>query len=121
MPDNHRIRESDNRRMKELAERYPKLFRGLILPWFTPEGYVKMRAAAADRDDLCDTFEEFEQAATATFREAVAKGHPVEKVTLDVDALIAWCAAEERPLDRMARQVFAFVTVVERDSRGGHA
>jgi hypothetical protein len=120
MPDNNRIRESDNR-MKELTERYPERFRGLIMPWFTPEGYVKMRAAAVDRDNLRDTFEEFEQAASASFREAVRNGHPVEQVILDVDALIAWCAAEEQPLDGMALQMFAFVTVAERDSRGRHA
>jgi len=119
--DPNHIRESDQRRLRELAARHPKLFRGLVVPWFTPEGYLKMRAAASDRDNLFDTFEEFEQAAGERFHKAVADGHPAEKVVVDANALIAWCAEEGRPLDGMARQLFAAMTVVKRDAGAGHA
>ena len=121
MTNHRRIRESDQRRLTELKERHPKLFRCVILPWFMPDGYRKMRAAAADRDNLCDSFNEFEQLATKRLSQVLADGHPVEKVEVDADALIEWCAAEERPLDGMARQTFAILTLVKRDSRGGHA
>jgi hypothetical protein len=120
MTNGNRTRESDQRRMKELAEKHPKLFRGLLMPWFTAEGYVKMRAAAADKSKLIDTFEEFEQAASARFDQAVSDGHPVEKVVIDADRLIA-CKEEGRPLDAMARQTFAAMTVIENDGRGGRA
>jgi len=91
------------------------------MPWFSPEGYVKMRAAAADKDNLFDTFEEFEQNAIAHFDQAVADGHATEKVMIDADALIAWCIAERRPLDGIARQMFAAITVYEMEDRAGHA
>jgi len=115
------ISDKDNQRLRELAERYPHLFRGLILPWFTREGWPKMLKAAADRDRLHDTFEEFEQSSTTAFNDVVAKGHPVEKVQIDADALIAWCKAEGRPLDSGARHVFAILTLTERDKGAGHA
>ena len=107
--------------MKKLAKECPSFFSGLKVPWFSPEGYVKMRAAAADRENLCDTFEEFEQNAIAHFDQAVADGHSTEKVMIDADALIAWCVAKNRPLDATARYMFTAITVMEMDDRAGHA
>ena len=121
MTNDNPHRESDERRLRELAQRYPKLFRGLIVPWYTPESWPKMRAAAVDREDLHDTFEEFERANAARLKDVTSAGHPVEKVEIDVDALIAWCVAETRPLNSMARQEFAMRTLIERDRKAGHA
>jgi len=115
------ITDKDNQRLRELARRHPRVFRGVILPWFTPESWPKMRAVAADRDNLHDTFEEFERSSTASFNELVAAGHAVEKVEIDADALISWCRAEGRPLDGKARQMFAAITLVKRDKGAGHA
>lgn len=106
--------------MRELAARHPRVFRGVIVPWFTSESWSKMRAAAADRDRLHDTFAEFELSSAETLKELAASRHPAEKVLIDVDALIAWCKAEGRPLDGRARQIFAVLTLVERDKRAGH-
>jgi hypothetical protein len=115
------LSDKDNQRLRELAERYPRAFRGVVVPWFTPESWPKMREAAADRDRLHDTFEEFERSSAVSVNDVVAKGHPVEKIQLDVDALIAWCKAEDRPLDRGARQMFAMLSVIERDKTAGRA
>jgi hypothetical protein len=115
------LTDKDSQRLRELAERYPRLFGGVLLPWYTPDSWPKMREAAADRDNLYDTFEEFERSSTDTFNNLVAAGHPVEKVLIDVDALIAWCKAEGRPLDSNARHIFAVLSVIERDKRAGHA
>jgi hypothetical protein len=87
------------------------MFRGAVIPWYTPEGWTKMRAVAGDRDKLHDTFEEFERTNSARITELLAAGQPVEKVAIDVDALIAWCAAERRPLDSSARHMFAAITI----------
>lgn len=115
------ISDKDNQRLQDLAKRYPRVFRGLIIPWYTAESWLKMLAAAADRDRLHDTFEEFERHSAAKFNDVVAKGHPVEKVEIDVDGLIGWCKAEGRPLDGSARHVFAILTLIERDKGAGHA
>jgi hypothetical protein len=120
MTDNP-YRESDDLRMLELARRFPRFFRGLLMPWFTPESWATMRAAAADRDNLHDTFEEFELANIARFNDLISAGHQVEKVEIAADALIAWCAAEGRPLDSRARQMFAVITLSEQESKAGHA
>jgi hypothetical protein len=115
------ISEKDHQRMREFAKHYPRIFRGLIVPWFTAESWPKMCEAAADRSNLFDTFEEFERSVTASVDDAIAKGQPVEKIQIDVDALIAWCKAEGRPLDGKARQMFGLLSVVERDKLAGHA
>jgi hypothetical protein len=115
------ISEKDNRRLREFAKHHPRLYRGVLIPWFSPESWPKMREVAADRDNLYDTFEEFERSSTVNFNDLVAKGHPVETVEIDVEALIAWCRAEGRPLDGMARQMFAMLSVIERDKKAGHA
>jgi len=114
-------RESDEHRLRALAQRYPKLFRGVVVPWYTPTSWPKMRAVAVDRENLHDTFEEFERASAARLKDVASAGHPVEKVEIDVDALIAWCSAEKRPLNSMARQEFAMRTLIERDRKAGHA
>jgi hypothetical protein len=115
------ISDKDNQRMRELAKRYPRAFRGAVVPWYTSESWPKMREAAADRDRLHETFEEFERSSTGTVNDLVAKGQPVEKIQLDVEALIAWCKAESRPLDRIARHMFAVLSYIERDKTAGHA
>jgi len=115
------ISDKDNQRLNELAQRYPHLFRGVILPWFTSDSWPRMRSAAADGDRLHDTFEEFERTSNIKVNELTAQSHPVEKVEIDVEALIAWCKAEGRPLNGMARQTFAIMTLVERDKGAGHA
>jgi hypothetical protein len=115
------ISDRDNQRLRELAKQHPRVFRGVLLPWFTPESWAKMREAAADRDHIFDTFEGFERSTTGKFNDLAAKGHPVEKIQMDVDALIAWCQVEGRPLDGMARQMFAILSVIERDKTAGHA
>jgi hypothetical protein len=119
--NNMTISEKDNQRLQELAKLYPRAFRGVVIPWYTSESWPKMLDAAADRSRLHDTFEEFERSSAAKFNDLVAKGQPVEKIQLDVAALIAWCRAEGRPLDGMARHIFALLSVIERDKTAGHA
>jgi hypothetical protein len=92
-----------------------------LIPWFTEESWPKLREAAADQDNLHDTFEDFQRINTPRFNHLVAEGHPVEKIQIEVEALIAWCGIEGRPLDRTARQMFAMLSVIERDKTAGHA
>jgi hypothetical protein len=115
------LSDKDNQRLHELAKLHPRAFRGLVVPWYTSESWPKMREAAADRDKMHATFEEFERSSTVTVNDAIAKGQPVEKIELDVAALIAWCKAEGRPLDRSARHMFAVLSYIERDKTAGHA
>jgi hypothetical protein len=115
------LREKDERQLREIAARYPKLFRSALMPWFNANSWPKMRAAAVDRDKLHETFEDFERVSNTRYNDLTSVGHPVEKVEIDVAALIAWCASEKRPLDSFARQQFAILTLLERDRNAGHA
>lgn len=100
----------------------PRVFPCVLLHEYkTAAEYLKMRAAAVDQNMLPSTFEEFERRSAVAFDSLVAKDQLVEKVLLDVDVLIRWCAAQGRPLDQSARYTFIRLTVAERNSRAGHA
>ena len=106
------IRAADRESIHQFAAREPEFFENVLLMWWpaSAEDYSKMLAAAVDRAELCSTFEEFERVCSERCEALVAAGHQVEKVTFAVDALIAWCEATERPLDEVARQMFALLT-----------
>ena len=95
--------------------------KGLAIPWFTAESWPKLLAVAADRSNLPDTFEEFDQRAGKRFEDFVAQGHPCEKVLIDVDQLAAWCSDRGIPLDGNARAAFAGYLLAQRDASAGNA
>jgi hypothetical protein len=95
--------------------------RGVAIPWFTAHSWQQLLAVAADRVTLPDTFEEFERRAGARFDALVAAGHPLEKVLIDVERLVAWCQELGRPIDTGARAAFAAFTIAQRDSQAGNA
>jgi hypothetical protein len=45
----------------------------------------------------------WERGAQAAIAELVAMGRIVRKVPIDFEALLAWCQAQDRPLDSAAR------------------
>ena len=85
--------------------------------WFTAESWPRLLAVADDRENLHDTFDEFERTAGARVEAYRRQGISIEKVLLDVDELAAWCRAERRPLDAMARAEFAAMALARRDMR----
>jgi hypothetical protein len=73
------------------------------LAWYTREGWERLRELAVDRDQLDDSFDEWERGAQAAIAELATIGRVVRKVPIDFEALLAWCQAEDRPLNTAAR------------------
>ena len=103
-----------------IADRGGKLT-GLAIPWFTAATWSRLLEVAADRSNLPDTFEQFERDASRRFDELVARGHPCERILIDVERLIEWCRSYRLALDARARAVFAAAVMMERDSKAGSA
>jgi hypothetical protein len=71
--------------------------------WYRREDWPKLLAAAADRDALEDTYDEWRQTARQMLLRLSADGRHVKKVDIDLDKLIAWCRNKRLPLDGDAR------------------
>jgi hypothetical protein len=75
----------------------------LGLAWYTREGWERLRELAVDREQLDDSFDAWERGAQAAITELAAMGRIVRKVPIDLEALLAWCQAQDRPLEASAR------------------
>lgn len=93
----------------------------VAVPWFTPAGWSRLLELAADPANLPETFEQFEQLATARIAVLEERGMAVERVMVDPDALAKWCSDLGVPCDSAARSGFALIRAMERDELGGRA
>lgn len=77
------------------------------LAWYDREQWELLRQAAADPNDLDDSFDEWEINAVQVECELRLQGRQVERVPITAADLLAWCMASRRPVDRAARSEFA--------------
>jgi hypothetical protein len=83
----------------------PRPIIGVI--WCDREQWERLKATADDRDQLDDTFEEWQATVGAAMQSFEAQGMAVRKVDLDVDELLAWCRSRGRRNDGPARAEYA--------------
>ncbi len=77
----------------------------IALGWYTRDGWERMREVAVDpglRFQLEDSFEAWERRAQAMLARFTGAGRNVLKVPMEVEAVLAWCQAQDRALDRAA-------------------
>jgi hypothetical protein len=71
--------------------------------WFTREQWQRLTEVVDDRNELDDTFEQWERNALAALYKLESQGHSVRKVMVDVETLVAWCRGRGRSIDSAAR------------------
>jgi len=76
------------------------------MPWYTADSWAQLRAVADDHADLVETVEEYEQKAERLIRQFAAQGIAVEKVLIDIDALVRWCRREGYRIDQKGRAAY---------------
>jgi hypothetical protein len=59
------------------------------LAWFTREQWQRLTEVVDDRNELDDTFEQWERNALAALYKLESQGHSVRKVMVDVETLAA--------------------------------
>lgn len=77
------------------------------LAWYQPQSWTDLKATAADADDLEDTYHEWRANAESTFKKLRRQGMRLEKVVIDIEALLAWCATQGHIPDANARSLYA--------------
>ena len=75
----------------------------LAVAWYRECQWSRLRALAADQDELDPTFAGWRFTAERMCADMEALGYRVRRIEVDVEMLWAWCCAHGRPLDSAAR------------------
>jgi hypothetical protein len=73
------------------------------LAWFTQEQWQRLTEVVDDRNELDDTFEQWERNALAALYKLESQGHSVRKVMVDVEVFVTWCRRRGLRVDSAAR------------------
>ena len=77
------------------------------IAWYAPRDWRALRDAAVDPEELETSYDEWLQRCTSSCAELAVDGIAVERVRVDAEELIRWCAEQRLPLDAQARTRFA--------------
>ncbi len=75
----------------------------LGLAWYSRDAWERLRQVADDVQALDDTYENWERGALAAIRDLESVGRQIQKVPIDVEALVDWCRERNRRIDSAAR------------------
>ena len=75
--------------------------------WYRENQWERLKEVSEDRDNLEETWIEWNQAVEKSLQEARSMGLHVEKVDVDIEELIQWCRAKRRPVNAESRASFA--------------
>ena len=85
------------------------------IAWYRPEQWTLMLSLIPDPQVFPHTYEEWLARASATFRELSKQGVVVQKVDVDLKALLAWAAEQGRVPDGAVRAEYAQYLTGEAD------
>jgi hypothetical protein len=82
--------------------------------WYRAEQWERLREISADRDELEESYEDWVAQAEESLQALREAGIDVEKVPVDVEALLAWCQAQGRQVNGEARAEYAVTMMQQR-------
>jgi hypothetical protein len=78
--------------------------------WFDRAQWHRLTEVADDRNELDDTFEQWERNALDAVQALERQGQRIEKIYVDIDAFVSWCKSKRLPINSASRaQYIAFV------------
>lgn len=83
------------------------------LCWFQADQWEQLKAVAEDADRLEATWAEWEAKSLEMIDVFATRGILIEKVWVDVQALIDWCAAREKPVNASTRAEYVTALMME--------
>jgi hypothetical protein len=73
------------------------------LAWFDRKQWRRLTETVADRNELEDTYEQWQQSALDAARMIEHQGQKVEKVHIEVESLVSWCKEKGLPVNGQSR------------------
>ena len=71
--------------------------------WFDRKQWKRLTEAVKDRDELDDTYEQWQQSALDAERMIESQGQKVERVHVEVESLVSWCTEKGLPVNGKSR------------------
>jgi len=71
--------------------------------WFDRKQWKRLTEAVADRAELDDTYEQWQQSALDAERMLESQGQKVERVHVEVESLVYWCREKGLPVNGKSR------------------
>ena len=84
--------------------------------WYRRKQQNRLLEISTDSDELESTYDEWIEQATNTFNNLAKTGITLKKVNVDVEELLKWCRANNRPVDGEARTEYVVRKMKELDS-----
>jgi hypothetical protein len=106
-----------DKRKKHKQDDHDKGTTVLGVAWYRREQWNRLLEISSDRDQLEDTYEEWESIAEKHFDELARPGFPIRKVDIDVEELLSWCGSQGRPVDGEVRAHFTSMKLREREKK----
>jgi hypothetical protein len=74
--------------------------------WYSPEQYARLREVAVDPKNIHVRWVAWAAKAEEMNELLRTRGLVVQRIDVDVDELMAWCASEGKPIDGASRAAF---------------
>jgi hypothetical protein len=73
------------------------------LAWFDLKQWKRLTEVVENRNELDDTYKQWEQSALDAVRTIERQGKKVERVHVEVESLVAWCKEKGLPVNGLSR------------------
>jgi hypothetical protein len=80
--------------------------KALGIAWYRESDWLRVKTEFPDADELHDTYAQWQESAESVIAHLRRSGVAAERVVIDMDHFIAWCAAHEQPPDAEARAAY---------------
>lgn len=71
--------------------------------WFDRKQWKRLTEVVEDRNELDDTYEQWQQGALEAVRMMERQGQKLERVHIEVQSLVAWCKDKGLPVNGKSR------------------
>jgi len=83
------------------------------LCWIRPDQWDRLLEVAEDSDRLETTWDEWQEKSLEMIEVFATRGILIEKVDVDIEALIAWCQDKEKPVNASTRAEYVTALMME--------
>ena len=85
--------------------------------WFDRQQWHRLTEVVDDRNELDDTFEQWERSALDALRTLERQGQRAEKIHIDVDVLVSWCKGKGLLVNGASRSQYVSFVLQQRNGK----